>query len=127
MIVPARLDLTANRHTPFVYEIIFEDVNFTGATLDMHVRLYPDAPGSALIDLSPAAAGSQGLSLSYSNPDTTVTIQIDEATIEALDVYSSLEPEEDAELWYDLQITPSGGTKQVYLRGYFTIRAGVTT
>ena len=124
MIEPGTLPLAGNRWTPFIYEIEFQDRDFTGAMLDMHVRLTFDTPGAPLIDLSPAAAGSEGLSLAVADGDTTITIQIDEATMEGLP--DATEVGDDLVLHYDLHITPSGGTKEVYLRGPFTVRAGAT-
>lgn len=127
MIRPATVDLTAQHHAPFVYEIWFDGIDLTGATLDMHVRLLPGTPGAALIDLSPAAAGSQGLSMVHAGGSSTITIQIDETTLEALMTTLALQPGEDADLAYDLAITRSGQPKAVFFRGAFTIEAGVTT
>lgn len=123
-ITPATLALTANRWTPFVYAIQISSIDLSAATVDMHIRSTYDASGSAIVDLSPAAAGSQGLSLAYSSGNTTLTIQIDETTMEALPDAAVVG--DDKALYYDIHITPSGGTKQVYFRGTFTVRAGAT-
>jgi len=125
MIQPANLPLTAQRHAPFVWSGIFSGHDLTGATLDMHVRLLPDSPGSALVDLSPATAGSQGMSMVHASGSSTVTIQIDETTIEALP--TPPETGGDVVLHYDLQITRVGYPKAVFFRGTFTIESGVTT
>lgn len=130
MIQAGTLDITAPRHVPLVYLIDF-DSEFTetldGATLDMHVRLLKDNPGSPLINLNPAAAGSQGLSMDYDaeTDTTTVVIQINQATMKALPPANEIG--EDLELWWDLHVTPDGGTKAVYLRGKFIVQAGVTS
>ncbi len=124
MITPATLALTANRHAPFVYAIQINDIDLTGAVLDMHVRLDFGTPGDPLIDLSPQTAGTQGLSKVIAGGNTTLTIQIDEAALEGLP--APAEVGDDLVLAYDLQITPSGGTKAVWFRGSFTVRAGVT-
>lgn len=112
-----------DRHTPSIKSFLFE-YNLTGATCQMQVRQLPDATGIPLIDLTNAAAGSQGISLATVSGQTTMTIQINEAAIEGLP--SAAEVGTDLVLYYDLQITPSGGTKGVWLRGTFTVRAGVT-
>lgn len=124
MITPATLHLTANRHAPFVYMIEVPDYDLGAATLAMQIRLVPDAPGSPLVDLAIAAAGSQGLSVVVAAGDSTITIQIDEATLEALPAAG--ETGDDLDLWYDMAVTPSGGVKSIWFRGLFTVRAGVT-
>jgi hypothetical protein len=126
MISPGPLPLVAQRHVPFVYEIECE-FDLTGATLDMHIRLLPDTPGAALVDLSPAAAGLEGLSMVHAAGYSTITIQIDEATMEDEDkIPPANEPGEDVVLYYDLHVTPSGGVKAVYFAGTFTVEPGVT-
>lgn len=124
MIIAGRLDLEPNRFTPFVYDIEFTSVDFTGATMQAQVRLLPDTPGDPLVDLVAAAPGSEGVSFAVADGTTTVTLQIDEATMEALP--AAEETGDEVELWWDLQITPSGGVKNVWLRGTFTIIPGVT-
>ena len=125
MIQPAPLDLVAHRHAPFDYAILIEDVDLTGATLDMHVRLIFDTPGSPLIDLSPASPPAQGLSLTVAGGDTIVRIIVSEATLEGLPAPGEIG--DDLELVYDIAITPSGGIKGIYFRGGFTVRAGSTS
>ena len=53
-----------------------------------------------------------------------VSMRIHEATMEALP--SPAEVGDDVELVWDMHITPSGGIKDKYLGGTFTVRAGVT-
>lgn len=127
MIRPATLNLFAQRHAPFVYAILFDGIDLTGATLDMHVRLLPDTPGAPLIDLSPASAGTQGLSMVHAGGSSTITIQIDETTIETMMTALAPEVGVNTTLAYDLQITRSGQPKAVFFRGNFTVEAGVTT
>lgn len=112
-----------DRHTPSVKSFLFE-YDLTSATCQMQVRQLPDATGTPLIDLTNAAVGSEGILLTTVSGQTTMTIQINEATIEGLP--SAAEVGTDLVLYYDLQITPSGGIKSVWLRGMFTVRAGVT-
>src|SRR3546814_13639866 len=57
-------------------------------------------------------------------PTSTVDLEIPEATMEAMD--AATEAGDDAKIWWDLHITPSGGVKFVALEGPFTVKAGVT-
>lgn len=132
MKTPARADLTARRYQPFILIVDAVGQDWTGADLKLQVRATQSAPGAALIDLSVAAAGSEGLSISVATtlgiPTTTLTIQIDEATLTATTPYpgNGLEPNTPVSLRYDLVVTPSGGIKQRWLEGAFIIVEGVT-
>lgn len=55
-------------------------------------------------------------------------IRIHEATMEAVGttVFVGLEPGTDADLAWDIHITPLSGDKEKFAYGAFTIRAGVT-
>src|SRR3546814_9180001 len=55
-------------------------------------------------------------------PTSTVDLEIPEATMEAMD--AATEAGDDAKIWWDLHITPSGGVKFVALEGPFTVKAG---
>src|SRR3546814_12677223 len=55
-------------------------------------------------------------------PTSTVDLEIPEATMEAMD--AATEAGDDAKIWRDLHITPSGGVKFVALEGPFTVTAG---
>lgn len=129
MITPGRLDLTVQRWTPFAYPIDFEGLDFTGATMAMQVRLYRDAPGSALISLINAASNAEGLSVSVASiegvPVSTVQIRINETTAEAL-LLNAGKPGDDIALVYDLHITGGGFPKTRWLEGSLIIRAGAT-
>lgn len=126
---PGRLDLSANRWTPFIYLIAFEGYDFTGATFAMQVRLYRDAAGSPLIDLSNAASNAQGLSVDVATLDdvvtSTVQIRINETTLEGL-LLNQGKPGADVVLVYDMHITGGGLEKTRWIEGSFIIRAGAT-
>lgn len=116
------------KHAPYVESVNFKGQDFTGATFLMHFRNLPGDTGTPIIALSNASAGTQGLSVSVATvsgvPTSTLTIQIDEATLEALPFGA---PADDyLKLHYDLHITPSGGVKKVWLRGLFYVDPGVT-
>lgn len=132
------LPLLAYKRVPFVEPdgATFAVVgpNWASAAYRMQIRQRPGDTGAALITLTTAAAGSQGISASYvaeyalpdgtEAPATKVLIQIDEATLESLEMGTPYD--EPVELFYDLHITPSGGTKINYCGGKFTIAPGVT-
>lgn len=129
MITPGRLDLAVQRWTPFVYQIDFEGLDFTEATMAMQVRLYRDAAGAPLISLTNAASNAQGLSVSVGEVDeqvvSTVQIRINETTAEAL-LLNAGKPGDDVRLVYDLHITGGGFAKTRWLEGSLIIRAGAT-
>lgn len=148
---PGRLPLGGDRWTPFVRTLTFEGIDLTGAAFAMQVRLKPDTPGAPLVDLSTvASASAQGVRLIYGGTDTVanhiaagrllaapkgllstdnlalslVGIRINETTMEGLPAAD--EVGNDAPLAWDMHITPASGTKEKYLYGPFTVRAGVT-
>ena len=129
MITPGRLDLTVQRWTPFVYQIDFEGLDFTGATMAMQARLYRDAPGSPLIDLKNAASNAEGLSVTVATVDglkiSTVKIRINKSTAAGLLLNAGV-PGADVVLVYDLHITGGGFEETRWFEGNLTIRAGVT-
>lgn len=129
MITPGKLDLTVQRWTPFVYQIDFEGLDFTGATMAMHVRLYRDAPGDPLIALANAASNAEGLSVLVTSvggvTTSTVQIRINETTAEDL-LLNAGKPGDDIALVYDIHITGGGFIKTRWLEGSLIIRAGAT-
>lgn len=129
MITPGKLDLTVQRWTPFVYQIDFEGLDFTGATMAMQVRLYRDAPGAPLISLANAASNAEGLSVAVTIVSgvttSTVQIRINETTAETL-LLNAGKPGDDITLVYDLHITGGGLPKSRWLEGSLIIRAGAT-
>ncbi len=129
MITPGRLDLTVQRWTPFVYQIDFHGLDFTGATMAMQFRLYRDAPGAPLLALANAASNAEGLSVSVVNtggvPTSTVQIRINETTAEGL-LLNAGKPGDDIRIVYDLHITGGGFPKTRWIEGDLIIRAGAT-
>ena len=126
-----RRDLDANRWEPFIHTIDFAaGVDWTTANYLMQVRATKDAGGSALVDLTTVGSVStQGVNvLGSSTVDgvltTSVSIRINEATMEGLPEPAELG--DDLVLYWDMQVTPSGGNKMRILEGKFTVKAGVT-
>lgn len=122
MITAATCQLYANRFTPWSFNIVIEGVDLSGAAVLMHVRQLPDAGGTPLLALNSGVGGE--ITVSYSAPDTTIAILVPEVDMKALP--TPAETGMDLDLHYDIQITPSGGIKEVYFRGTFTVLAGVT-
>lgn len=131
----AELNISAFKRTPFVDDIAILGPDYTGAAFLMHIRNKNGDTGSPLISLAGATAGSQGISVAYdadyifnssgdTSPASIITIQIDEATIEAISLNNPTEKPLD--LVYDLHVTPTGEPKRVELFGQFIIRPGST-
>ena len=129
MITPGKTDLVAQRWTPFVDQTDFAGLDFSAATFAMQLRLYRDAPGSALVSLANAASNAQGISVSVATVEgellSTVQIRINETTIEGL-LLNSAGAGKDVSLVYDLHITGGGLEKTRMLEGAFIISAGAT-
>lgn len=129
---PGALDIVVYRNTPFLDDIRFVGLDFTGGTFAMQVRLLPGTAGSALISLTNQTAGTQGLSVVVTTESgvsvSTLKIQIDESTIDTLLPASSngQKAGTDVVLFYDLIITGGGVPKTRWLEGRFTIAEGVT-
>lgn len=126
---PGRLPLEGDRWTAFVRTLTFQGADWTGATFAMQVRDRKDG-GFLRADLGTvASASAEGVRLISAGlvdgvMTSVVGIRINETTMEDID--AATEAGEDADIWWDMHITPSGGVKQKYLYGPFKIRAGVT-
>jgi hypothetical protein len=151
MLRPAIVDIAAPRWTAFLTTIRILGFNFTGATFGLQVRLYYDAPGTPLVDLTTVTLSTaEGVRLDYGGTatvdahiaagrlndipdgmvgtDTLVLsllgVRINETTMEGLPF-----PDErgnNIDLVWDLHITPSGGIKQKYIGGKFIVEPGAT-
>lgn len=132
------MPLVAHRWTPYVETpVAFIGRDYSAATFAMQLRVRPDALGSPLVSLTGATAGSQGISCVVTTddddvPTSWITIQIDEATLEALLPYAETSgspnrtPGSDLVLYHDIHITGGGHVKRRRAEGTFTIKAGVT-
>lgn len=127
------------------------NADLTDAEFAMQVREVPDVPGTPLVDLATVTtAAAEGVRTIEVATDTianhilagrllgvpsgydaansvtlsVVGIRINETTMEGLPFPD--ERGDNAVLAWDLHITPSGGTKQKYAGGTFTVRAGAT-
>lgn len=151
MIQPGRYDIGADRWVACIRSLSFVGLDFTGATFLAHIRLHPDYPGFPLVALATVgSAASEGIHLAYSGTDTianhiaagrinevppgytsassvqisVVGLRVNETTMEMLPFPAELGDE--LVLAWDMHITPSGGIKDKYLGGAFTVRPGAT-
>lgn len=115
-------------------DIVLTGLDWSAATFRMSFSASQGGTPIAGMQLSNAAAGSQGVSASYDanfvHPETGAVVgatsirpQIDETSLEALSWGS--DPAADLVLHYDLLVTPPGGVQQVFCYGTFTIQPGV--
>lgn len=129
MLKPGNLPLSADRQTPFVCTLTFQGIDLTDAVMKAQVRDRKDG-GTVRADLALVTmANTEGLRLlSAGAVDGVMTslvyLRINEATMEAMPFGTEIG--DDLGLWWDMHITPSGGVKENYLHGAFTVRAGVT-
>lgn len=146
---PGNLPLTGDRYTPFLRALVFLGIDFTDAVFKLQVRDRKDG-GAVRADLATVTSAAEGVRLLYGDTDTIanhitagrleevpsgyvsgdsvelsqVTFRINESTMEAMPL--GTEAGDDLEIFWDLHVTPTGGVKEVYLEGPFTVRAGVT-
>lgn len=126
------LDIIAFNTTPFggnttEADIIIWGVDWSDAAFSMLIGAASDLVAD--IELGVAAAGTEGISATYSatyqhptngssGPATLVRPQIDEGTLSAL-TYDGVN---DLELKYTLYVTPTDGLERVHCFGAFTIK-----
>src|SRR4028118_2181641 len=106
MIRPDYQPLRGGRWEPFELEIELLGVDLSGATVEMPVRLYRNAPGQPLIALGQVAPPAQGITFAVLDGNSTIRVLINETTMEGLPF--SGEPGEDSEFQYDIQVTRPG-------------------
>lgn len=116
-------------------DITYYGKNWSAATFKMEVRVAFGETGAALISLTNAAAGLQGISATYDAGiidketgqvvgGTVIRPQIDAATLIALAGASPLSS--DRVLYADFHITPVGLPKRLIRYGTFTVKPGST-
>ncbi len=120
-----------SKHVSLIYTFTKIGENWSAATFKLTVA---DTQGAAaLITLNNVAAGSQGVSATYDagyiHPTsgkvvgaTSIIVQIDEATLEALTFPTAPAPKVMA---YDLLVTPSGSHQRTHAWGALTVNPGV--
>ncbi|WP_439538667.1 hypothetical protein [Sphingomonas sp.] len=127
-----------DKRAPTPVEIVIVGPDYSDADFLMEWRNLPGDTGTAVLSLDTQTAGTEGISAAYdaayefvdadgaevTAPATIITVQVDEATAEALSLGTP--SKSGVQLSYDLHITPDGGTKFVALRGTVTIDPGTT-
>jgi hypothetical protein len=151
MLSPGLLPLAGDRNTPFTATLQMDEIDLTGATLAMQVRLYAGAVGAALANLALVVSDIEGIRIIYAGSATVsshisagrltladvpsgyatgdtlaltlIGIRIDEATMQAMPTSGRIGV--DPVFAWDIHITASGGTTERSLYGPFTVREGV--
>jgi hypothetical protein len=133
------IPIAAFKRVPLVYSTFIAGANLTAASFLCHIRHKFGDSDAPIITLTNAAAGTQGVSTAYiaalryydyhsrsyiSTPATVVTLQINEATLEAAP--QSNPTSQPLPLVYDVHITPTGGNKYVAYGGDFSLFPGST-
>lgn len=133
---PGTLNLRLDRGKAVLRTFTIKGLDLTSATFRASVRAYPDAAGSALISLPKVTNTDDGMKFVSVEtvdglPVSTVQMQIAAATmgavIPAAGKYGT--PGNPVVSWlgnWDLDITPTGGIEEVYVRGAFQVDGVVT-
>ena len=144
-VTTGRRDLVANRWEPFVHVIRFEGQDLTGATIIGSVRDRKDGGFERVALATVGSVATEGFTIVsvadeeidfgddiglVTVPVSTISMRINEATMEAMGTATlaagAQEDGDDGSIWWDMQITPSGGVKYRALEGTFVPKAGVT-
>lgn len=127
------LRLTAGRWVPFVYDIDIVGIDLTDATFAAQVHDTLDrTAGTPRASLTTQTTDVEGVRLvsvvtTGGVPTSSIRIRINEATMEAMDVANDAGANgNDGVAYWDMHITPSGGTKFLAFSGKFIVQAGVT-
>lgn len=127
------LPLVAGRWVPFVYDIDIVGIDLTSAAFAAQVHDTKDrtagTPRASLTTQTTDVEGVRLVSVVTTDgvPTSSLRIRINEATMEAMDVANDASQlGSDGAAFWDMHITPSGGTKFLAFEGTFTIKAGVT-
>lgn len=127
------LPLEAGRWVPFVYDIDIVGIDLTDATFAAQVHDTKDrTAGTPRASLTTPVTDVEGVRLvsvvtTDGVPTSSIRIRINEATMEAMDVANDAGALGDnGSIFWDMHITPSGGTKFLAFEGKFTVKAGVT-
>lgn len=128
MLTPGFLPLAGNRNTPFVATLPFP-IDLTDAVMKAQVRDRKDGGTLRAELLTVETVNTEGfrlISVTTVGSVTTslVAMRINKATMQAMPKSSPVG--DDMQLYWDMAITPDGGVQQIYVRGPFTVWAGVT-
>lgn len=122
---PVTEPITARRNVPFAAEWSFDDeavpVDFTGATVEMEVRLFGAQPGNALISLAEVGTEqTEGLFIGTG----TIAPFIDALTLALLPAAPLAGG--NAVFAYDLRVDLADRPSEIWRQGQFIVKPGVT-
>lgn len=134
--MPETLNLRFDRGKAVRRTFKVRGLDLTSATFRAAIRSYPSAPGSAIISLPLVTNTDDGMKFIGVEtidgvPISTIQMQIAAATM-ALSGYPAGKagtPGDPVVSWignWDLDITPTGGIEEVYLRGAVQVDGVVT-
>ena len=102
------------------YSVTFQlPGDFTGATVDAQLRLYPETDGDPRVALTDSLGA-------FASGRTPLTLSLTEEQMEDADVIPEIQPGEGVvTLCYGILVTRSGGTKQLLCAGEFIVFGSV--
>jgi hypothetical protein len=147
----ARVDFSADRYTAFIETLRFIDYDFTSGAFAIQVRDRKNG-GTLRANLATVTSSTaEGVRLVYAGTDTIanhisagrltqaevdelslsgsvtlsqVGIRINKTTMTSMPL-STVEPDEDKALQWDMQVAIGGGDPRKYAGGDFIVRGGV--
>ena len=138
MITPGSYALPAYRYADGPYTFLFKGIDLTGCDLLMEWRLYKGALGDPLASFTNAASpGAEGFEIDVETvagvPQSTVTLWIDEATINAVLPFAvtggtpnRTPPGADVTVKHDLRATFTDGVIRRLIEGPVLLLEGVS-
>lgn len=103
--------LTLFNDEPRIDTFTIKDVDYTGATFEGNIR--------AAFEESSAVLKSFSFDAQLVGSDTVVTVELSESDVTAL--RSGTDPGAIETLFYNIKVTPSGGSKQTWFVGDFKV------
>jgi hypothetical protein len=125
---PNRQDVYCDTRSPFRYRLVWVGVDYQGAALEGQVRLNPNQE-SAVLPLADLTFSTVVLATLDGESVSQCDVTLDEGTIEtiaaALGMGDTVEPGENIELWWDVQMTFNTQKSRI-TGGLFILTPGVT-
>ena len=120
MFPTVKYSVAANRYVPFVDYVDVAGADFTGAVVAMEIRDRPNG-GAVRAAITPTIT----VTTEEGVPVSRIAYTVSEADMEAMPTHPT-DPSKDVTFYYDVHLTPDGGTKFIPFGGEFVVRAGVT-
>lgn len=119
MFPTAVYDVKADRYAPHADYVDVRGFDFTGAVATMQVR---DTRNGGTVRANPTV--SVTVTMDGSMPVSRIAWTIAEGVMNVMPL-DPINTAADVVLYYDIHLTPAGGTEFIPLRGKFTVVAGV--